>query len=291
MSDHMHPSISCNSPTSKTKVVRPFIHSLPPVTLLMIIDIAWTTRFTIASATGKFEPAANPVQPNGDRIPWGTGSLASIAKTPEVILPVHNQLSTGTPSESATLSGTVSFSHVRLAVTETTILPSDAPSLSMTSTSSKSMPARMSDGSIVNASKQPDQDYSSTPVQASYQAQHSGLNSLSADVSTETSRSFAITSSSGSSANKGAISSSRFIRVSNENPDNAVAKATDGVTASSTYNESSSSTTVSSVRSSATAQTLYQQIYSTESSQARSLALSPWRWCLMMAICSLVVIG
>ncbi|KAH8830530.1 hypothetical protein DL96DRAFT_1593304 [Flagelloscypha sp. PMI_526] len=37
----------------------------------------WTTRFTITSADGKFTPPEHVSQPNGESIPWGSGSLAT----------------------------------------------------------------------------------------------------------------------------------------------------------------------------------------------------------------------
>lgn len=39
----------------------------------------WTTRFTIADATGGTTPPTNPTQPGGAAIPWGTGALANPA--------------------------------------------------------------------------------------------------------------------------------------------------------------------------------------------------------------------
>jgi len=38
-------------------------------------QIYWTTRFAIADASGSTTPPAESAQPNGDKIPWGTGSL------------------------------------------------------------------------------------------------------------------------------------------------------------------------------------------------------------------------
>lgn len=35
----------------------------------------WTTRFTITDKDGNSTPPANTTQPNGDKIPWGTGNL------------------------------------------------------------------------------------------------------------------------------------------------------------------------------------------------------------------------
>lgn len=36
----------------------------------------WTTRFTIASPSGETTPAEHSSQPNGDNIPWGSGSTS-----------------------------------------------------------------------------------------------------------------------------------------------------------------------------------------------------------------------
>ena len=38
----------------------------------------WTTRFTITDENGNSTPPAEPTQPNGDNIPWGTGTLATV---------------------------------------------------------------------------------------------------------------------------------------------------------------------------------------------------------------------
>jgi len=35
----------------------------------------WTTRFTIADASGSSTPPSETIQPSGDKIPWGTGAL------------------------------------------------------------------------------------------------------------------------------------------------------------------------------------------------------------------------
>ncbi|KAF6753492.1 hypothetical protein DFP72DRAFT_751064, partial [Ephemerocybe angulata] len=41
----------------------------------------WTTRFTIASATGETTEPANPTQPGtNDPVPWGTGKLVDPSK-------------------------------------------------------------------------------------------------------------------------------------------------------------------------------------------------------------------
>lgn len=36
----------------------------------------WTTRFTITDENGNSTPPTEAAQPNGDKIPWGTGTLA-----------------------------------------------------------------------------------------------------------------------------------------------------------------------------------------------------------------------
>ena len=42
-------------------------------------NLTWTTRFTIASASGATVPSPNQTQPDGQAIPWGTGSLTNPA--------------------------------------------------------------------------------------------------------------------------------------------------------------------------------------------------------------------
>lgn len=37
----------------------------------------WTTRFAITDENGGSLPPTEPTQPNGDKIPWGTGTLVS----------------------------------------------------------------------------------------------------------------------------------------------------------------------------------------------------------------------
>lgn len=37
----------------------------------------WTTRFTITDAAGQSTPPTETTQPNGDKIPWGTGSIVN----------------------------------------------------------------------------------------------------------------------------------------------------------------------------------------------------------------------
>ncbi|CDO68841.1 hypothetical protein BN946_scf184805.g50 [Trametes cinnabarina] len=42
--------------------------------------LMWTARFAIADAQGKVTPPPNATQPDGQKIPWGTGALADPAK-------------------------------------------------------------------------------------------------------------------------------------------------------------------------------------------------------------------
>jgi len=42
----------------------------------LITEKTWTTRFLIAGPDGSSVPPANPVQGNGEEIPWGVGALA-----------------------------------------------------------------------------------------------------------------------------------------------------------------------------------------------------------------------
>jgi len=65
----------------------------------------WTTRFAITDENGNGTPPSDATQPNGDKIPWGTGSLAG-----------DNSTTPGSPSggsslsSSSTLSGSSSIS-------------------------------------------------------------------------------------------------------------------------------------------------------------------------------------
>jgi len=61
----------------------------------------WTTRFTIADATGKSVPPANPTQPGGQAIPWGIGALTD----PSLATPAPGK---GNSSVAASGSGTSS---------------------------------------------------------------------------------------------------------------------------------------------------------------------------------------
>jgi hypothetical protein len=61
----------------------------------------WTTRFTIADATGATTPPENAAQPDGDAIPWGVGALAAGGAAPVVPVPGAS----GAASSSGAASG------------------------------------------------------------------------------------------------------------------------------------------------------------------------------------------
>lgn len=61
----------------------------------------WTTRFTIADKDGNTTPPSQKSQPNGDAIPWGTGSLLDDNSSLSV------SASSDTPSPSSGLSSSL----------------------------------------------------------------------------------------------------------------------------------------------------------------------------------------
>ena len=64
----------------------------------------WTTRFTITDENGNSTPPTEDAQPNGDKIPWGTGALAGDNST----LPSGSSSLSSSPS--STLLGSSSIS-------------------------------------------------------------------------------------------------------------------------------------------------------------------------------------
>jgi len=68
----------------------------------------WTTRFTITDENGNSTPPTEAAQPNGDKIPWGTGSLAGDNSTTPGSSPPSG--SSSLPSSSSTLSDSSSMS-------------------------------------------------------------------------------------------------------------------------------------------------------------------------------------
>ncbi|PFH50947.1 hypothetical protein AMATHDRAFT_3462 [Amanita thiersii Skay4041] len=74
-------------------------------------DKQWTTRFTIASATGSTTPPDNAVQPGtGEQIPWGTGALdnASTAVPPPDYLSGNSSVTSASANISTTSSASLS---------------------------------------------------------------------------------------------------------------------------------------------------------------------------------------
>jgi len=86
----------------------------------------WTTRFAIADASGSTTPPSESAQPDGDKIPWGTGSLVgsinnSTASSPSASssnpVPHSSSLSS---SGSGTTSSSPNPSHSNSAVGSST---------------------------------------------------------------------------------------------------------------------------------------------------------------------------
>ena len=66
----------------------------------------WTTRFTIADASGASVPAPNATEPDGQPIPWGVGALTD----PSTAVAAPSYLSGGAASASGSSSGSASAS-------------------------------------------------------------------------------------------------------------------------------------------------------------------------------------
>ncbi|KIM39605.1 hypothetical protein M413DRAFT_19748 [Hebeloma cylindrosporum] len=99
----------------------------------------WTTRFTIASASGATTPPANPTQPgSNDAIPWGVGNLVdpskAVAAPPSGGAPAGNSSSPGSiPASSSSPSSLLPTSTPSKMATN--IVTSSTDSASATSTS------------------------------------------------------------------------------------------------------------------------------------------------------------
>jgi len=63
----------------------------------------WTTRFTITDASGNSSPPPDDTQPNGDKVPWGTGVLLGGSSLPGS--PSPTDPSSLPPSSSSNLAG------------------------------------------------------------------------------------------------------------------------------------------------------------------------------------------
>lgn len=70
----------------------------------------WTTRFTITDQNGNSTPPDQTTQPNGDKIPWGTGNLLSNGTSSSV--PPSSNPSSLSSGPSSSLSGSGSSSRV-----------------------------------------------------------------------------------------------------------------------------------------------------------------------------------
>jgi len=89
----------------------------------------WTTRFTITDENGNSTPPTENTQPNGDNIPWGTGTLAAVnggdpspGSPPSDSSP--SDLSSLPPSSSSSLPGdssSILSSSSRLSSTRTPV--------------------------------------------------------------------------------------------------------------------------------------------------------------------------
>lgn len=66
----------------------------------------WTTRFTITDKNGNSTPPTETTQPNGDKIPWGTGTITDDSSS----LPVSSSSGLSSPPSdpSSTLPGSSS---------------------------------------------------------------------------------------------------------------------------------------------------------------------------------------
>lgn len=82
----------------------------------------WTTRFTITDESGNSTPPTESAQPNGDKIPWGTGMLVGTNGTSVPGSPSPSgasSLSSGSSSTSIGSSSISSGSSSRLSSTRT----------------------------------------------------------------------------------------------------------------------------------------------------------------------------
>jgi len=65
----------------------------------------WTTRFAIADASGSTTPPTESAQPNGDKIPWGTGSIVGSINNSTASSPPASSSNPVSPSSSLSSSG------------------------------------------------------------------------------------------------------------------------------------------------------------------------------------------
>ncbi|KAG6917100.1 hypothetical protein DXG01_003920 [Tephrocybe rancida] len=136
--DHICPSVAPNA------AIYFYQFSAPGATTKQ-----WTTRFTIASASGATSAPTNPTQPGtGAAIPWGTGALtdpSTAAAAPSFAAPLTNGTSSSTsaavtadPSTSSSLDTTtptvvpLTTSRFTSVITSSTAKPSSTSSVNAT---------------------------------------------------------------------------------------------------------------------------------------------------------------
>lgn len=114
------------------------------------LNPTWTTRFTIADASGKSVAPQYATQPSGQAIPWGTGRLTSAA--------VSNPSSSALLSSSAIVVASSTASVASLSPLSSSVAPlvvtstaSVVPSLAVASTTSRSMVTSVTPTSTVAA--------------------------------------------------------------------------------------------------------------------------------------------
>ncbi|KAF8595773.1 hypothetical protein BDV93DRAFT_528452 [Ceratobasidium sp. AG-I] len=114
-------------------------------------ELLWTTRFTIAGAGGETTTPTETTQPNGDKIPWGTGALVdpSTAVAAPAYLSGAGQ-TTGSATGSASAGASTPAASASSAASSAAASASSAASSaanSMTTVRSSSSASRASAGS------------------------------------------------------------------------------------------------------------------------------------------------
>ncbi|KAI0058876.1 hypothetical protein BV25DRAFT_1185409 [Artomyces pyxidatus] len=78
------------------------------------VNRTWTTRFTIASASGQAVPAPNTTQPDGESIGWGVGGLSDPSTaTPAPSYLTGSSSSVSTPADAFGLCDPIRFPLLR----------------------------------------------------------------------------------------------------------------------------------------------------------------------------------
>jgi len=85
-------------------------------------DKLWTGRFTISGASGQTVPAPNQTQPDGENIPWGTGSLVDPSKA------VPAPAGSSTTSNGTATNGTSAAPVSSVAIVPSAAVQSNSPS-------------------------------------------------------------------------------------------------------------------------------------------------------------------